>query len=106
MIMSAVVFCIAGWEELQTASYKFRGEIIVLHTLKSNLFLVRDWIFFKRQIATYTDPVGRLTCFECVQTVLTCIRTHLQLKTTLHLSNLHHAFSHQLSRSATTILHV
>ena len=25
MIMPAVVFCIAGWEELQTASYKFRG---------------------------------------------------------------------------------
>ena len=32
--MSAVVFCIAGWEELQTASYKFRGDIIVLNTQK------------------------------------------------------------------------
>ena len=34
MIIQAVVFCIAGWEELQTASYKFRGEIIVLDTQK------------------------------------------------------------------------
>ena len=29
--MSAVVFCIEGLEELQTASYKFRGNIIVLN---------------------------------------------------------------------------
>ena len=35
MIMPAVVFCIAGWEELQTASYKFRGDIIVLNRQKS-----------------------------------------------------------------------
>ena len=34
MIMPAVVFCIAGWKELQTASYKFRGNIIVLNTQK------------------------------------------------------------------------
>ena len=34
MIMSAVVFCIAGWEELQTASYKFRGDIIILNRQK------------------------------------------------------------------------
>ena len=35
MIMLAVVFCIAGWEELQTASYKFRGNIILLNRQKS-----------------------------------------------------------------------
>ena len=35
MIMLADVFCIVGWEELQTASYKFKGEIIVLNTQKS-----------------------------------------------------------------------
>ena len=33
--MSAVVFCIAGWEEVQTASYKLRGDIIVLNIQKS-----------------------------------------------------------------------
>ena len=35
VIMPAVVFCIAGWEELQTASYKFKGDIIVLNRQKS-----------------------------------------------------------------------
>ena len=35
MIMLAVVFCIAGWEELQTASYKFGDNIIVLNRQKS-----------------------------------------------------------------------
>ena len=46
MIMPAVVFCIAGWEELQTASYKFRGEIIVLNTQKSKtIFCERLGIF-------------------------------------------------------------
>ena len=33
--MQAVVFCIAGWEELQTASYKFRDNIFVLNRQKS-----------------------------------------------------------------------
>ena len=46
MIMSAVVFCIAGWEELQTASYKFRGDIIVLNTQKlKNISFERLGIF-------------------------------------------------------------
>ena len=36
VIIPAVVFCIAGWEELQTASYKFRGDIIVLTGIKSS----------------------------------------------------------------------
>ena len=34
MIMPAVVFCIAGWEELQTASFKFRVKTIVLKSQK------------------------------------------------------------------------
>ena len=34
MIMPAVVFCIAGWEELRTASFKFRGKTIVLKAQK------------------------------------------------------------------------
>ena len=34
MIMPAVVFCIAGWEELQTASFKFRCKTIVLKAQK------------------------------------------------------------------------
>ena len=34
MIMPAVVFCIAGWEELQTARYKFGGNIIVFEYTK------------------------------------------------------------------------
>ena len=29
------MFCIAGWEELQAASYKFRGDIIVLNRQNS-----------------------------------------------------------------------
>ena len=33
--MQAVVFCIAGWEELQTANYNFRGDLIVLNRQKS-----------------------------------------------------------------------
>ena len=38
--MQAVVFCIAGWEELQTASYKFRGKIIVLNSTKVEDYLL------------------------------------------------------------------
>ena len=34
MIMPVVVFNIAGWEELRTASFKFRGKIIVLKARK------------------------------------------------------------------------
>ena len=34
MIMPAVVFNIAWWEELRTASFKFRGKTIVLKAQK------------------------------------------------------------------------
>ena len=48
MIMSAVIFCIAGWEEQQTASYKFRGDIIVLNRQKSkNISFERLYNFYE-----------------------------------------------------------
>ena len=34
MIMPAVLFNIAGWEELMTPSLRFRGKTIVLKALK------------------------------------------------------------------------
>ena len=45
------MFCIAGWEELQTASYKFRGKIIVLNAQNlKTISCKRLGIFFKDRL--------------------------------------------------------
>ena len=64
MIMLAVVFCIAGWEELQTATYKFRGKIIVLNTQKSKtIYCARLGIFLRDRLQHIQLWSKQLKCY-------------------------------------------